>query len=198
MERSGGLISTSIYESCTIKSFKHNGSLHRMWLENWKVPEDRLHPAHKDAGIMVYVNDHTPIRESDGKEWISRVPAVSFFLPGEWFNVVALLEDRGVRYYCNVASPPYRYQNVLTYIDYDLDVVLLPGGTVLDLDRDEYDKHKEEYRYSASVRGQVEEGLMALHERVAAFGLPFGDEEARRYYREWRDSPQAKETESHP
>lgn len=184
MERSG-LIPSS-YERCTIKSFKHNGSVHRVWLENWQVPTDKLRPMHADQAMMVFVNDHTPIREADGKEWVSRVPAVSFFIPGEWFNVVALLEDRGVRYYCNVASPPYRYGDVLTYIDYDLDVVLLPGGTSQELDRDEYDRHKEDYRYSPSVQAQVESGLRSLHDRVAAFASPFGDEAVREYYEDWK------------
>lgn len=174
------------YERCVIKSFKNNGSLHRVWMENWQVPEPLLHPRHSGESMLVFVNDHTTIREADGKEWVSRVPAVSFFIPGEWFNVVALLEDKGIRYYCNVASPPYRYLDVLTYIDYDLDVVLLPDGASYELDRDEYDRHKEEYRYNPSVQRQAEEGLKRLQNRIAAMASPFGDEEVRRYYEEWK------------
>ncbi|THF72652.1 DUF402 domain-containing protein [Cohnella fermenti] len=173
------------YERCVIKSFKNNGSLHRVWMENWQVPSSNLHPAHAAEEMMVFVNDHTIIREADGKEWVSRVPAVSFFIPREWFNVVALLEEKGIRYYCNIASPPYRYADVLTYIDYDLDVVLLPDGTFYDLDRDEYDRHKEEYRYNPSVRQHAETGLSRLHARIEAKGQPFDGDEVRRYYNEW-------------
>ncbi|WP_035156057.1 DUF402 domain-containing protein [Cohnella thermotolerans] len=177
---------SSIYERCVIKSFKNNGSLHRVWLENWQVPRRLLHPLHAEEAMWVFVNDHTGIREADGKEWVSRVPAVSFFIPGEWFNVVALLEDKGIRYYCNVASPPYRYADVLTYIDYDLDVVRLPDGASYELDRDEYVRHKEEYRYNPNVQRHAEAGLRRLQERIAAHGPPFDDAEVRRYYADWK------------
>lgn len=185
-------ISPIAYERCVIKSFKNNGSLHRVWLENWQVPERLLHPLHAGEAMRVFVNDHTLIREADGKEWVSRVPAVSFFIPDEWFNVVALLEDKGVRYYCNIASPPYRYADVLTYIDYDLDVVLMPDGSSFELDRDEYDRHKEEYRYSASVREQAEDGLARLRGRIASRAAPFDDGEVLRYYAEWKIHSAAK------
>lgn len=174
------------YERYKIKSFKHDGSLHRVWLENWQVPEGKLHPMHADQSVWVFLNDNTKIIEADGKEWISRVPAVSFFMPNQWFNVVALIEDKGIRYYCNLASPPYRYEDVLTYIDYDLDVVVLPSGSVHELDREEYQRHKAEYRYSESVKDQVESGLQILQAAIASKSFPFGDAEVYSYYEQWK------------
>lgn len=179
-------LADSAYSRCIIKSFKHDGSLHRVWMKNWEIPADRLHPGIDSEAAAVFLNDHTPIRESDGKEWISRVPAVSFFIPGEWFNIVALLEEKGVRYYCNLASPYYRYGDVLTYIDYDLDVVLLPDGTVQELDRDEFAKHKLEYRYGDNVQAHVEEGLARLRSRIETRAFPFDDGMVRSYYEAWK------------
>ncbi len=174
-----------------IKSFKHDGSLHRVWLENWQVPEERLQIEHATASLWVMLNDHTTIIEADGKEWISRVPAVSFFIPGQWFNVVALIEEQGIRYYCNLASPPYRYGDTLTYIDYDLDVVVMPSGAVHELDRDEFLLHKEEYRYGDSVESQVETALRELQARIANKALPFGDADVYRYYEQWKQQMNA-------
>jgi protein associated with RNAse G/E len=179
------------YERCKIKSFKHDGSLHRVWLENWQVPKGRLHAMHAAQSVWIFLNDHTTIIEADGKEWISRVPAVSFFLPNQWFNVVALIEDKGIRYYCNLASPPYRYEDVLTYIDYDLDVVVLPSGSVHELDREEYQRHKAEYRYSESVEAQVENGLQVLQAAITSKSFPFGDAEVYSYYEEWKQQLKA-------
>ncbi|WP_372660480.1 DUF402 domain-containing protein [Cohnella sp.] len=175
-----------VYKKLTIKSFKHDGSLHRVWLENWEVPNERLHPHHSAQSVWVLLNDHTTIIEADGKQWISRVPAVSFFMPKLWFNVVALIEDKGIRYYCNLASPPYRYGDVLTYIDYDLDVVVLPDGSVHELDRDEYHRHKSEYRYSEMVEAEVETGLRMLQNTIACRGFPFGSAEVYNYYEQWK------------
>jgi protein associated with RNAse G/E len=180
-----GSIDPTIYRRSTIKSFKHDGSLHRIWLENWRIPEDRLHPEHAAESAIVLLNDHTPIREADGKEWISRVPAVVIFLPDEWFNVVALLEDKGIRYYCNVASPPYQYQDVLTYIDYDLDAVMMPDGSLHELDREEFNRHRVDYRYDGAVVEQAERALERLKDRMSRRCPPFGDELIRRYYQDW-------------
>ena len=180
-------LANSPYERYVIKSFKHDGSLHRMWMENWLVPSELLHPDHGDTGsVWVYLNDQTKIVEKGGKEWVSRIPAVSFFLPNEWFNVVALLEDKGIRYYCNLASPPYRYGDVLTYIDYDLDLVVLPDGSVHELDREEFKRHKAEYRYSDTVQEQIEVGLRKLQEAIRKQSSPFGDEIAYRYFEQWK------------
>ncbi|QJD84809.1 DUF402 domain-containing protein [Cohnella herbarum] len=179
------------YRKCVIKSFKHNGALHRMWLENWQVPDDRIHPLHASAAVWVMLNENTTIIEADGKEWISRVPAVSFFIPEQWFNIVALIEESGIRYYCNVASPPYRYGDVLTYIDYDLDVVVLPNGEVHELDHDEFRLHREEYRYGETVVAQVEAGLQELLSRISNKEWPFDDAEIYRYYEQWKQQKNA-------
>ncbi|MFC5470782.1 DUF402 domain-containing protein [Cohnella suwonensis] len=192
----------SPYAECVIKSFKHNGSVHRVWLENWLVPAEKLHPRHAKEEAWVLLNDHTVIVEGDGKEWISRVPAVSFFMPGRWYNVVALIEEKGIRYYCNLASPPYRYNNVLTYIDYDLDVSFMPDGTVVELDRDEFCRHKEELRYGEDVEARVEAALLELKEAIADRAFPFGEEEIYDYYEEWkkadRNRTETAERSGHP
>lgn len=177
----------TIYLPCKIKSFKHDGSLHRVWQDNWRVPPALLDSEHAAESMEVLLNDHTPVREADGSEWISKVPAAAFFLPGEWFNVVALLENGGIRYYCNIASPFMLYDDVLTYIDYDLDVVLLPDGSRQELDRNEYERHSLEYRYDDNVARQIEIGLRRLYERMDQGAAPFREEPVRKYLEEWKN-----------
>lgn len=174
------------YDKSVIKSFKHDGSLHRMWLENWRIPAHKLLPEHAAAAMRVYLNDHTPIVECDGHRWVSRSPAVSFFLPGEWYNVVALIEEEGIRYYCNVASPPYYYDHVVTYIDYDLDVVVRLGEGMRVLDKEEYRRHRLLYRYGSQVEAAVEEGMRSLKNAVSRSAVPFDDHAVRRYYEDWK------------
>ncbi|ANE45429.1 hypothetical protein SY83_02800 [Paenibacillus swuensis] len=174
------------YSSSVIKSFKHDGHLHRMWLENWLVPEVMLHKDHASESMLVLINSQTKIQEADGKQWVSRIPAVSFFIPGQWFNVVALIEDQGVRYYCNVASPPYKNGNVITYIDYDLDVIRHSNGDIQVVDQDEYDTHRLKLHYSEVVEHKVQEGLKQLLERVNNRIPPFQDDIVQHYYNTWK------------
>lgn len=176
------------YEQCIIKSFKHNGHIHRLWQQNWLVPRRSLIREHEEESVIVLINRQTPIQESDGKQWISRVPAVSFFIPGQWFNVVALLEAGGIRYYCNIASPPYLQGGILTYIDYDLDVIRTADGNRYIVDQDEYEQHKQLYHYPQAVQDKVKEGLDALLGRIEHGGSPFSDETAIAYYEEWLSS----------
>nr|WP_313787702.1 DUF402 domain-containing protein [Paenibacillus larvae] len=142
-------------QSYVIKSFKHDGDLHRTWLENWRVAEEFLCPLHREEGMIVLVNNQTKIQEADGKEWTSRIPGVSFFIPRQWHNVIALIENTGIRYYCNVASPPYLYYQTLTYIDYDLDAIKFPGGDIHVVDQEEYERHKWMYRYTPFVEKRL-------------------------------------------
>jgi protein associated with RNAse G/E len=169
-----------------IKSFKHNGSIHRVWLENWRVPTEALTAEHANEQMHVFVSNQTPIIEADGKEWVSRVPSVSFFIPGQWYNIVALIETTGIRYYCNIASPSYWNGDMLTYIDYDLDVIVLPGGSYQVVDEDEYVAHQHIYHYSAIVKEKVEAGLSALLARVVARQQPFDDEAVNGYFDRWK------------
>ncbi|MGO4548655.1 DUF402 domain-containing protein [Paenibacillus sp. 2TAB23] len=173
------------YRHCVIKSFKHNGHIHRTWQQNWLVPDELLDDKHKAEAMKVFINRQTPIQESDGKIWISRVPAVSFFIPKQWFNVVALLEEGGVRYYCNIASPPYMQGDVLTYIDYDLDVIRTADGERSIVDQDEYELHKAAYHYPKMVDEKVQAGLSALLERMDQNLSPFQDELVTSYYEAW-------------
>ena len=78
------------YECYQIKSFKHNGHIHRIWFENWLVPGRLLLPEHAAENMIVLINEQTLIEEADGSRWTSKVPGISFFIPGEWYNVVAL------------------------------------------------------------------------------------------------------------
>jgi protein associated with RNAse G/E len=174
------------YANYMIKSFKHDGHLHRMWLENTLVPESALHPEHASLSMNVLINSQTKIHEADGSVWVSRNPGISFFIPGEWYNVVALIEDAGVRYYCNIASPAFLHRNVLTYIDYDLDVIVTPGGECTVVDEDEYENHKNLYRYTPLVQQKVKSGLHRLLERIERRDPPFAGEKVLSYYDWWQ------------
>jgi protein associated with RNAse G/E len=169
----------------TIKSFKYNGHLHRTWLKNGRASIDLLLPQHLRESFIVTVNERTKIIEADGKTWESRTPGISFFIPDQWYNIIALLEDTGIRYYCNLASPPYLQGNILTYIDYDLDVIRLPNGQVSVVDQEEYERHKIQYQYPSIVEQKVQEALDHLLQRIAKHQTPFQDQEVYYYYEQW-------------
>ena len=91
---------------------------------------------------IIGVNDHTLVTESDGRRWVTREPAIVYFHKKYWFNIIAMIRDNGISYYCNMASPYYLDEEALKYIDYDLDVKIFTDGEKRLLDVEEYERHK--------------------------------------------------------
>lgn len=122
-----------------MQSYKHNGKLHRTWRDTMvlKTSEDAL----------IGCNDHTLVTESDGRRWITREPAIVYFHRHYWFNVIAMIRDGGVSYYCNLGTPFTIDAEALKYIDYDLDVKVFPDGEKCLLDVDEYEAHSRQWHY---------------------------------------------------
>ena len=104
----------------TIKSYKHDGSLHRTWRDTMVLKTNE--------NSIIGVNDHTLVTESDGRRWVTREPAIVYFHKKFWFNIIAMIRENGVSYYCNLASPYLLDNEALKYIDYDLDIKVFADG----------------------------------------------------------------------
>lgn len=122
-----------------IQSYKHNGQLHRVW-------EQSLVLKGTDT-VVIGANDKTQVTESDGRTWITREPAICYFHSKYWFNIIGMLRNDGIYYYCNISSPFVYDSEALKYIDYDLDVKVYPDMTYEILDIDEYNEHKKVMNY---------------------------------------------------
>ena len=113
----------------TIKSYKHDGSLHRTWRDTMVLKTSE--------NALIGCNDHTLVTESDGRRWITREPALVYFHKHYWFNIVTMIRENGVSYYCNLASPAVLDKEALKYIDYkwhysaDIDKILKHNVRVL-------------------------------------------------------------------
>ena len=130
-------------EFITVKSYKHDGSLHRTWRDSMILKTS-------DQAIIA-CNDHTLVTESDGRRWLTREPALLYYHKHYWFNVVTMIRQKGISYYCNLASPYVLDAEALKYIDYDLDIKIFPDGEKRLLDVDEYELHRRQMRYSKEI-----------------------------------------------
>ena len=130
-------------EFITVKSYKHDGSLHRTWRDSMVLKTS-------DQAIVA-CNDHTLVTESDGRRWLTREPALLYYHKHYWFNVVTMIRQKGISYYCNLASPYVLDKEALKYIDYDLDIKIFPDGEKRLLDVDEYEQHRRQMHYSKEI-----------------------------------------------
>ena len=62
-----------------------------------------------------------------------------------------MIRQKGISYYCNLASPYVLDKEALKYIDYDLDIKIFPDGEKRLLDVDEYEQHRRQMHYSKEI-----------------------------------------------
>ncbi len=126
-----------------IHSYKHNGQIHRAWRESTVLKASQY--------ILIGGNERTLVTESDGRMWWTREPAICYFHYQNWFNVIGMLREDGIYYYCNLSSPYVYNENTVKYIDYDLDVKVFPDMSYAILDEDEYALHKDMMGYPEKI-----------------------------------------------
>ncbi|MEN1938191.1 DUF402 domain-containing protein [Paenibacillus sp. 102] len=164
-------------EKVQIHSYKHNGSIHRMWEETTILKGTQ--------SLVIGANDRTVVTESDGRTWITREPAICYFHSNYWFNVIGMLREEGVYYYCNLSSPFAYDSEALKYIDYDLDIKVYPDMTYTLLDEDEYEKHSQMMKYPPVIdtilKRNVEYLTQWIHQRKGPFAPDFVDMWYERY-----------------
>lgn len=160
-----------------IQSYKHNGQLHRIW-ENSTVLK-------ATETIVIGANDRTQVTESDGRTWVTREPAICYFHAKHWFNIIGMLRDDGIHYYCNISSPFVYDDEALKYIDYDLDVKVYPDMTYDLLDEDEYEDHRQKMNYPVVLdrilHNNIEYLLRWVRQRKGPFAPDFIDGWYERY-----------------
>lgn len=157
-----------------IQSYKHNGQLHRVWENSLVLKGTEM--------IVIGANDKTPVKESDGRTWITREPAVSYFHSKYWFNIIGMLRTDGIYYYCNISSPFIFDQEALKYIDYDLDVKVYPDMTWDLLDEDEYEEHRAAMNYPEVLDGILWKNVRILLHWIRQGKGPFAPDFIDQWY----------------
>ena len=110
-----------------IHCYKHDGSIDRISGEAIVLD--------KTDDMLVCANNKVKLTENDGRTHRTKEIAILFFYKNEWFNILAQLKKYGLFYYCNIASPFIVDNNIIKYIDYDLDLRVFPNGSFKILDR---------------------------------------------------------------
>ena len=152
-------------DTIQIHSYKHNGNIHRVWQETMVLKATK--------NIIIGANEKTLVTESDGRTWLTREPSICYFHAEHWFNIICMLREDGVYYYCNISSPFVFDNQSLKYIDYDLDVKVFPDMTYALLDEDEYEQHKLEMNYPEVIDKILKRNVKTLMSWIEQRRGPF-------------------------
>ena len=101
----------------------------------------------------------------------------------KWFNVVCMMKPSGINYYVNIASPSLVENNVIKYIDYDLDIKLYGDGSTKLLDVSEYRKHAHEQNYPNEIRSILSKSVDDVFAKMNAREFPFQANKINYYYK---------------
>ena len=154
-------------DTLVIHCYKHNGTIHKSWNVAYVLDIKR--------DYIVLGNENVLVTKQDGRTWRTKEPAIMFFYNNRWFNIIAQLKSNGIFYYCNIASPYVIDENVVKYIDYDLDLRVFSDGAFKILDRNEYNYHKKLMKYPKEINYIIKEELSALIEMKKTGEFPFNE-----------------------
>lgn len=161
----------------SIVSFKHNGAFHRSWSRS--VVLDPGEP-------LLLANRNVEVLESNGERWVTEGLAICQFYRYKWFNIILLMEkDRLQRYYCNIASPIQIDKGTLTYVDYDLDLIVDPSLNYTWLDEEEYQHNQKRMAYPEKLAQQIRQAASELERKVQLHQPPFHPEFVRQGYHQY-------------
>jgi protein associated with RNAse G/E len=135
------------FKKVEIQAYKHNGDFHRCWRYGQIIDENDTY--------VVVVNYHTKVIEKNGRSWQAKEPAVWYFFKEHWFNIIAMLKDNGIAYYCNLASPFVIDKEGLKFIDYDLDLKVNNHDEMIVLDKQEFDFHSKIMSYPDNIKTHI-------------------------------------------
>ena len=93
-----------------------------------------------------------------------------------------MIRQKGVSYYCNLASPYVIDDEALKYIDYDLDIKVFPDGEKRLLDVDEYELHRKIMNYPSDIDHILKENVKILVEWINEGKGPFSPEYVELWY----------------
>ena len=168
-----------IGDKLEIHCYKHNGELDRISGEAivLDITDDYL----------VCGNNRVELIENDGRSHRTKEPAILFFYKKRWFNIIGQLKKYGLFFYCNIATPYLIDENIIKYIDYDLDLKVFPDGAFKILDRNEYKYHKKIMHYPEEIDIIIKRELSNLIEMKKRNEAPFQKKVIEDYYKKYQE-----------
>ena len=154
----------------TVNSRKFDGTIRKSWTCDVVIEDDDL--------VVAVGRFDTAVNHSD----LGLIPkgtlSYEYFWLDRWYNIFRFVTADGAfrNYYCNICMPPQISDNVIDYVDLDIDVVVDADFSYQILDRDDYEANAERYSYPTEVRDRVEATLKELLELIKLKNLPGASE----------------------
>ena len=151
----------------TINSRKFDNKIHRSW--NANVVE-------QDSTRIIFCGEFDK-EISHSHIGVIRRKSVSYeyFWFDRWYSIFRFHEPDGKfrNFYCNINQPPIFENNVLDYVDLDIDVIVWDDSRTEILDMDEFESNAVKYCYPETIVKKTLQSLDELLELIDKRQFPF-------------------------
>jgi protein associated with RNAse G/E len=150
-----------------VRAYKYDGLLHRSW------PAKLL----RQEGSLIVLDAKFPnevVHDLLGTI-ASGTHSLEYYWLDRWYNVFRFAQPDGQlrNYYCNVNVPPTLADDVLSYVDLDLDILVEPDFSYRVLDMEDFERNIELYGYPAEVQVNARQALDDLARIIETRAFPF-------------------------
>ena len=153
----------------TVRVLKYDGAEHRRWSAKLARREGSLIVL--DAAFEFEVQHHLLGDIQRGTR------TIEYYWLDRWYNVFRFLKGDGSTrlFYCNVNTPPKFENEVLTYIDLDIDILVQPDLSYQVLDLEEFAENAARYGYSEEIKRQAHAAVATLISMIETRQFPFSE-----------------------
>lgn len=151
----------------TVEARKYDDSIHRRWPA--RLLEETL-----DLWILIGVFE-TEIKHPNLGVIRPGTISLEYYWKKLCYNVFRFHEPTGElrNFYCNVNLPPILQNNVLSYVDLDIDVIVEPDFSYQVIDLDEFAENSDRHQYPLQIIETAETALDALIKLIEKRDFPF-------------------------
>lgn len=156
-------------KAITVRTYKYDGTEHRHWSAQISLQQGSLLVL--DAKFEDEIQH--PLLGTISPETLS----IEYYWLDRWYNIFRFVQPEGElrNFYCNVNVPPVFQENVLSYIDLDIDILVAPDFSYNILDEDEFAINAKRFNYPTEVRRRSLEALEELITLIEKRAYPFSE-----------------------
>ena len=153
----------------TINARKFDGKIHRSW---------KAELLEQNESLLLFVGVFEKEVEHINLGVIRRgTISYEYYWLDRWYNVFRFHEPNGDlrNYYCNINMQPTYENNVLDYVDLDIDMLVWKDFSFNILDVDEFNENSIKYNYSEEIKNKVFKNLSELKQLMELRQFPFDE-----------------------
>lgn len=150
-----------------VRACKYDGTEHRRW------PAELI----KQEGPLLVLDAKFP--EEVSHDLLGTIAvgthSLEYYWLDRWYNIFRFAHPGGElrNFYCNVNVPPVLENDVLSYVDLDLDILVAPDFSYQVLDVEDFDRNVAHYGYSNEVQENAHQAVAELIEMIESRRFPF-------------------------